>query len=168
MKLWKKDNTSTSQLIETFTVGQDRDFDLLLAKFDVEGSIAHVTMLGEQGLMDQSDVDKAISGLQKIHENSGLAASLIVKDFIRIGNYVFFHTNHHTLKFYRQCDDQSIIIYKTTNKLSKITYKNNYLIFIDNGEFKIIDLETNTVDCFFIWKSKIDGYNQILNDFCIL
>lgn len=68
MKLWKKDNTSTSSLIESFTVGSDRDFDLLLARFDAEGSIAHVTMLGEQGLMKQDDANKAISGLQKIRE----------------------------------------------------------------------------------------------------
>jgi argininosuccinate lyase len=59
MKLWKKDNTSTSSLIESFTVGSDRDFDLLLARFDAEGSIAHVTMLGEQGLMKQDDANKA-------------------------------------------------------------------------------------------------------------
>ncbi|MEY3688231.1 MAG: argininosuccinate lyase [Bacteroidota bacterium] len=68
MKLWKKDNTATSALIETFTVGNDRDFDLLLAGFDVEGSIAHVTMLGEQGLMKMEDVNKAVKGLLSIHE----------------------------------------------------------------------------------------------------
>lgn len=68
MKLWKKDNTATSALIERFTVGNDRDFDLLLAGFDVEGSIAHVTMLGEQGLMKKEDVNKAVRGLQSIHE----------------------------------------------------------------------------------------------------
>ena len=68
MKLWKKDNTATSELIERFTVGNDRDFDLLLAGFDVEGSIAHVTMLGEQGLMKAEDVNKAVRGLQSIHE----------------------------------------------------------------------------------------------------
>lgn len=68
MKLWKKDNTSTSKLIEDFTIGNDRDFDIMLAKYDVEGSIAHVTMLGEQGLMNKEDANKAITGLKKIHE----------------------------------------------------------------------------------------------------
>ena len=47
MKLWSKSNTSTTERIETFTVGRDREFDLLMAAYDVEGSIAHVTMLGE-------------------------------------------------------------------------------------------------------------------------
>ena len=67
MKLWKKDNTSTSKLIEDFTVGNDKEFDILLAKFDVEGSIAHVTMLGEQGIMKKEDATLAINALKKIY-----------------------------------------------------------------------------------------------------
>ena len=53
MKLWQKENTSVSGLIEKFTVGRDKEFDILLAKYDVQGSIAHVTMLGETGLMSK-------------------------------------------------------------------------------------------------------------------
>ena len=44
MKLWSKESTNTSQLVETFTVGRDKEFDILLAKYDVQGSIAHVRM----------------------------------------------------------------------------------------------------------------------------
>ena len=51
MKLWSKENSSTSALVEQFTVGRDKEFDLLLAKYDVQGSIAHVTMLGEVGFV---------------------------------------------------------------------------------------------------------------------
>jgi argininosuccinate lyase len=68
MKLWSKEKTSTAEQIEQFTVGKDRDFDIMMAGFDVEGSIAHVTMLGEQGLMTKELSEKAISGLQKIKE----------------------------------------------------------------------------------------------------
>jgi argininosuccinate lyase len=68
MKLWKKNTTSTSTVIEDFTVGNDRNFDILLARFDLEGSIAHVTMLAEQGLMSNKDADNAIRGLKKIQE----------------------------------------------------------------------------------------------------
>ena len=68
MKLWSKQNTSTSELIEKFTVGRDKEFDILLAKYDVEGSIAHVTMLGEVGLMSKTDADKAVKGLQTIQQ----------------------------------------------------------------------------------------------------
>ena len=69
MKLWSKDKTSTTAQIEAFTVGRDRDFDLQMARFDVEGSIAHVTMLGEQGLMSKEQADLAVAELQKILRN---------------------------------------------------------------------------------------------------
>jgi argininosuccinate lyase len=66
MKLWQKENTSVSALVEKFTVGRDKEFDILLAKYDVEGSIAHVTMLGEVGLMTKDEADKAVTGLKEI------------------------------------------------------------------------------------------------------
>jgi len=66
MKLWQKDNTEISSLINEFTVGRDREFDLMLAAYDVEGSIAHVRMLGEVGLMTPEEADLAIKGLEEI------------------------------------------------------------------------------------------------------
>ena len=66
MKLWSKDKTSTAAQIETFTVGRDRDFDVQMAGFDVEGSIAHVIMLGEQGLMSKEQADLAVTELKNI------------------------------------------------------------------------------------------------------
>ena len=69
MKLWSKSNTTTTQRIESFTVGRDREFDLLMAGYDVEGSIAHVTMLGEQGLMSVQDAETAVAALKLIGES---------------------------------------------------------------------------------------------------
>lgn len=66
MKLWQKENTSLSDRIEQFTVGRDKEFDILLAKYDVQGSIAHVTMLGEVGLMSKEAAALAVKGLQEI------------------------------------------------------------------------------------------------------
>lgn len=66
MKLWQKDNASTNELIEKFTVGRDKEFDLLLARYDVQGSIAHVKMLQEAGLMTKADVEQAVKGLEII------------------------------------------------------------------------------------------------------
>lgn len=68
MKLWQKENTSTSALIEAFTVGRDKEFDLVLAKYDVQGSIAHVTMLGEVGLMTNEEAATAVNALQQIEK----------------------------------------------------------------------------------------------------
>jgi argininosuccinate lyase len=66
MKLWQKDNTTVAHLIEKFTVGRDKEFDLLLAKHDVDGSIAHVTMLAETGLMTREESATAVKALQQI------------------------------------------------------------------------------------------------------
>ncbi len=68
MKLWQKENTAVSQLIENFTVGRDKEFDILLARYDVQGSIAHVTMLGEVGLMSREEADIAVQALKQIAE----------------------------------------------------------------------------------------------------
>ena len=71
MKLWSKTSTTTTEKIEQFTVGNDRTFDLRMAAFDVEGSIAHVTMLGEQGLMTKENTETAVRALKEILENIG-------------------------------------------------------------------------------------------------
>ncbi len=77
MKLWQKENTSTSQLVEQFTVGRDKEFDLILAKYDVQGSIAHVTMLGEVGLMTKEEATQAIKGLNEILQTIELGSFII-------------------------------------------------------------------------------------------
>jgi argininosuccinate lyase len=54
-KLWSKESTNTSKLIETFTVGRDKEFDVLLAEYDVLGSLAHTEMLESVGLLPAED-----------------------------------------------------------------------------------------------------------------
>lgn len=72
MKLWQKQHTNISSQIETFTVGRDQDFDLLLAPFDVEGSLAHIAMLAQIGLLTTTEhrqLDTALRNmLQHIHD----------------------------------------------------------------------------------------------------
>lgn len=65
-KLWQKESTAVAAQVERFTVGKDLDFDLQLARYDVQGSIAHVQMLGEVGLMQQEQAAVAIDGLKQI------------------------------------------------------------------------------------------------------
>lgn len=69
MKLWQKDNTSVSEIVEQFTVGRDKEFDLLLAKYDVIGSIAHVQMLASVGLMTEAEAVTAVNALQQIGQD---------------------------------------------------------------------------------------------------
>ncbi|MCO5235926.1 MAG: argininosuccinate lyase [Chitinophagaceae bacterium] len=66
MKLWQKDNASTNELIEKFTVGRDKEFDMLLARYDVQGSVAHVKMLQEAGLMTHEESSLAVKELEHI------------------------------------------------------------------------------------------------------
>ncbi len=72
MKLWQK-NTTVSSAVETFTVGKDREMDLLLAPFDVLGSIAHVTMLAEVGLLTKEETNTIVKELRNIYQNIHLA-----------------------------------------------------------------------------------------------
>ncbi|MGE5520843.1 MAG: argininosuccinate lyase [Candidatus Dadabacteria bacterium] len=66
MKLWQKENTSVSELIEKFTVGRDKEFDIVLAQYDVQGSIAHVKMLSQVGLMTNEEAKEAVEALEVI------------------------------------------------------------------------------------------------------
>jgi argininosuccinate lyase len=65
-KLWSKAATSTSAQIETFTVGRDKEFDVLLAEYDVLGSLAHTKMLAAVGLLSADDLEKVQQGLNEI------------------------------------------------------------------------------------------------------
>jgi argininosuccinate lyase len=65
-KLWSKENTHTSQLIESFTVGRDKEFDLLLAEYDVLGSLAHTEMLESVGLLTKKELVSIHEGLNAI------------------------------------------------------------------------------------------------------
>jgi argininosuccinate lyase len=65
-KLWSKEGTSTSALIEEFTIGRDKDFDVLLAEYDVLGSLAHTEMLETIGLLSKQDLALIQEGLHQI------------------------------------------------------------------------------------------------------
>ena len=65
-KLWEK-NFEVNKEIERFTVGKDRDMDLYLAKYDVLGSMAHITMLESIGLLEKSELDKILVVLNNIY-----------------------------------------------------------------------------------------------------
>ena len=67
MKLWQKE-TSTNNLVEAFTVGQDREMDLFLASFDVLGSLAHTKMLHRIGLLPNEDLAAVQQELKNIYK----------------------------------------------------------------------------------------------------
>lgn len=66
MKLWQKDGASVNDLIEKFTVGRDKEFDLLLAAYDVQGSLAHTQMLETIGLLTKEELNDIHRELNQI------------------------------------------------------------------------------------------------------
>ena len=67
MKLWEK-NFEINKEIERFTVGRDREMDLYLAKYDVLGSMAHITMLESIGLLKADELKPLLAELKNIYK----------------------------------------------------------------------------------------------------
>ena len=66
-KLWEK-NVQVDHEVDVFTVGRDREMDVFLAKHDVLGSMAHITMLESIGLLSKEELTLLLAELKKIHE----------------------------------------------------------------------------------------------------
>lgn len=65
-KLWEK-GFEINKEIERFTVGNDRQLDLMLAKYDVLGSMAHITMLQSIGLLTADELSRLLAALRHIY-----------------------------------------------------------------------------------------------------
>ena len=65
-KLWEK-NVQVNAEIDRFTVGRDRELDLYLAKHDVLGSMAHITMLESIGLLKPDELKVLLEELKQIY-----------------------------------------------------------------------------------------------------
>ena len=68
-KLWEK-NYEIHKEIERFTVGRDREMDLYLAKYDVLGSMAHITMLESIGLIGKDELPLLLAELKNIYQTA--------------------------------------------------------------------------------------------------
>jgi argininosuccinate lyase len=69
MKLWDK-GFNVNKAIEAFTIGNDNVLDLELAPFDVLGTMAHITMLSEVGLLEKKELPKLLKELKKIYASA--------------------------------------------------------------------------------------------------
>ena len=66
-KLWEK-NVQLNKEIERFTVGRDHELDVFLAKYDVLGSMAHITMLESIGLLAADELKILLEELREIYK----------------------------------------------------------------------------------------------------
>ena len=82
-KLWSKQNTSTSAQVETFTVGRDKEFDVLLAEYDVLGSLAHTQMLESVGLLSKEDrevIHRELNNILAVIREGGFVIEKDIED----------------------------------------------------------------------------------------
>mgnify|MGYP000087351785 CR=1 FL=1 len=80
-KLWDK-GFEPDTMIEEYTVGQDRELDLRLARYDVEGSLAHIAMLEKIGLLTADELRRLTDGL---HEIAAETRGRVLRDRTRHG-----------------------------------------------------------------------------------
>ncbi|MEE1961226.1 argininosuccinate lyase [Allomuricauda taeanensis] len=80
MKLWDK-GFSTDKKIDHFTVGNDRELDLVLAKYDVIASTAHAKMLGKVGLISEEEAKDLVKALGEIGKDIEKGNFTIENDF---------------------------------------------------------------------------------------
>jgi argininosuccinate lyase len=70
LKLWQKEGVTTSEQIERFTVGRDREMDQYLAPFDVLGNLAHAQMLETIGLLTPDELTALQAELKTIYRQT--------------------------------------------------------------------------------------------------
>lgn len=78
-KLWEK-NFEVNKEIERFTVGRDREMDMYLAKYDVLGSMAHITMLESIGLLGKEELQLLLDELRNIYRTCERSEFVIEDD----------------------------------------------------------------------------------------
>lgn len=89
MKLWDK-GFSTDKKIDIFTVGNDRELDLVLARYDVIGSLAHAKMLHSIGLLSAKEIEAVTAELEDILQLIDKGGFIIEEDFEDVHSKVEF------------------------------------------------------------------------------
>lgn len=80
MKLWDK-GFESHENIERFTVGNDRVYDLKLAKYDIQGNKAHAQMLQKIGILSEQELAEILKGLSEIEKAIQEGTFAIEDDF---------------------------------------------------------------------------------------
>lgn len=66
MKLWDKERQTTSEIIDRFTVGNDRVLDLEIAEYDLRASKAHAQMLNSVGILSDEERNDLLKELDQL------------------------------------------------------------------------------------------------------
>ncbi|MGB0656645.1 MAG: argininosuccinate lyase [Flavobacteriaceae bacterium] len=80
MKIWQK-NQALNGKIDHFTVGKDREYDLYLAAYDCQASIAHAQMLAKTGVLTVEEADQLIGVLNDLKSKAEKGNFVIEAEF---------------------------------------------------------------------------------------
>jgi argininosuccinate lyase len=69
MKLWQK-GAAAHEKVDHFTVGKDREYDLVLAQYDCQASSAHAKMLVKIGLIRPEEAEQLVAVLTEIQQQA--------------------------------------------------------------------------------------------------
>lgn len=143
MKLWEK-GISVDAAIEKFTVGKDRELDLLLAPFDILGSLAHVTMLESISLIGKDELPPILDELKVLYHQSQLPGFIIEEGVEDIHSQVELMLTRKLgslgkkIHSGRSRNDQVLVDLKlfTREKIEKLVYKADTLadILLEKSE----------------------------------
>ncbi|MDA0780540.1 MAG: argininosuccinate lyase, partial [Bacteroidetes bacterium] len=90
MKLWQKKQTTVTEAVDRFTVGDDRLWDVRLAPYDILGSKAHAQMLAKVGLLTTHEAEALCGELDNIMELVTKEGFVIENDFEDIHSKIEF------------------------------------------------------------------------------
>ena len=80
MKIWQK-NQALNKKIDHFTVGKDKEYDLYLAAYDCQASVAHAQMLAKTGVMTEDEADQLIGVLNDLKSKAEKGNFVIESEF---------------------------------------------------------------------------------------
>ena len=89
MKLWDK-GIRVDEQIEQFTVGNDREIDIHIAKYDVQASIAHAKMLASIGILTSDELEQLLEGLEELEKQIAAGTFTIEAKFEDVHSKIEF------------------------------------------------------------------------------
>ena len=99
--------------------------------------------------------------IEEIEQQTICKSNLVIWNFLRIGEDIYFYSNRvGDANIYKQTGDKYDIIYQTTNNISRMFHKNGFIVFVEKGELKFVDLETLSVD--------VVSLGEVPVDFCVM
>jgi argininosuccinate lyase len=89
MKLWDK-GFAIDKRIEQFTVGNDRELDMVIAKYDLIATLAHAKMLGKVGLLNKEELSAITQELEALKSQIENGTFIIEEEFEDVHSKIEF------------------------------------------------------------------------------